>query len=94
MAKIERVIEVFECLLDIDKPCEDTCSYSLGDYRCDTTRLYKETLELLKKQQPKKGEWVIDEYNIHHCPFCHAVNETVYRNFCPNCGADMRGEQE
>ena len=53
MAKIERVIEVFECLLDIDKPCEDTCSYNLGDYRCDTTRLYKETLELLKEQQPK-----------------------------------------
>lgn len=50
MAKIERVIEVFECLLDIDKPCEDTCSYSLGDYRCDTTRLYKETLDLLKEQ--------------------------------------------
>lgn len=52
------------------------------------------TVELPKEQQPKKGEWVIDEYNIHHCQFCHAVNETVYRSFCPNCGADMRGEQE
>ena len=56
MAKIERVIEVFECLLDIDKPCEDTCSYNLGDCGCDTTRLYKETLELLKEQKSRISE--------------------------------------
>ena len=52
--------------------------------------------EMPTVDQPKKGKWIIDEYGIHHCPFCKAINETVYQNFCPGCGADMRkdGEQE
>lgn len=36
-----------------------------------------------------QGEWKIDEYGIYHCPFCHAINNTVYKSFCPNCGAKM-----
>ena len=44
--------------------------------------------------QPRNGEWIIDEYGIHHCPFCKAINETVYQNFCPGCGADMRKDGE
>ena len=26
-----------------------------------------------------------------YCPKCGKWNESVWRNFCPNCGADMRG---
>lgn len=44
--------------------------------------------------EPKKGEWKIDEYGIYHCPYCNAINNTVYKSFCPNCGADMRGGTE
>lgn len=44
--------------------------------------------------EPRTGEWKIDEYGIYHCPICHAINNTVYKSFCPNCGADMRGEEE
>ena len=36
-------------------------------------------------------EWVVDEYGIYHCPVCHAINNTVYKNYCPNCGARMKG---
>lgn len=39
----------------------------------------------------EQGEWKIDEYGIYHCPFCHAINNTVYKSFCPNCGARMKG---
>ena len=39
--------------------------------------------------EPKHGEWKIDEYGIYHCPFCYAINNTVYKSFCPNCGARM-----
>lgn len=62
----------------------------------DTEKAVDMAIEALKAEQPKKGEWIIDEYGIHHCPFCKAINETVYQNFCPNCGADMRmdGEKE
>lgn len=38
---------------------------------------------------PKHGRWVEDEYGIPHCSECKAINNTVYRNFCPNCGARM-----
>lgn len=37
-----------------------------------------------------KGEWIEDEYGIPHCSVCRAINTTVYRNYCPNCGADMQ----
>ena len=67
-----------------------------GNCTCLTDEQVKEliddapTIEALKELQPQKGEWVVDEYEIYHCPFCGAINNTVYKCFCPNCGADMR----
>lgn len=40
--------------------------------------------------EPKHGRWIEDEYGIPHCSECKAINNTVYRNYCANCGADMR----
>lgn len=40
----------------------------------------------------RTGHWIEDEYGIAHCSECNAVNVTVYRNFCPECGADMRSD--
>ena len=52
-----------------------------------------------------KGQWVehihFDAFGSpnganYECPVCHyddVYDETDY-NFCPNCGADMRGESE
>ena len=37
----------------------------------------------------KHGRWIEDEYGIPHCSECKAINNTVYRNYCPNCGAKM-----
>lgn len=53
----------------------------------------------------EKGEWEItrDDYDneLMRCPVCHAEmydgeNDTVDStpNFCPNCGADMRIEEQ
>lgn len=60
----------------------------------------------LKEQERKKGHW-IDYYNddcllAYKCSECHmdalTRYETLYdaetSDFCPFCGADMRGEQD
>ena len=39
------------------------------------------------------GKWKTDEYGIYHCPFCQAINNTVYKSYCPNCGARMENKK-
>lgn len=46
-------------------------------------------VEALKAEPVKHGRWIEDEYGIPHCSNCGAINNTVYRNYCPNCGAQM-----
>ena len=42
----------------------------------------------------ERGEWIYQEYSMGHhigkCTICEC--EADMTNFCPNCGADMRGE--
>ena len=52
----------------------------------------------------KKGKWIPQDHNKHHgmisttvyyFPRCSACGESAnYTNFCPNCGADMREDQD
>ena len=54
-----------------------------------------------EKKYAPKGVWIDNKIAFYHvCPFCNvAVREDTSRmfltdgilNFCPNCGADMRG---
>ena len=48
---------------------------------------------VIYKDQRKKGEWHdIGGVIRYGCPFCHHAQERK-SNYCPNCGADMRGEE-
>ena len=42
-----------------------------------------------------KDEWkhIIEEDNDVECPFCGFQEDGIYYNFCPRCGADMRGDE-
>ena len=62
---------------------------------------YAERLERLPSAPPEHSAWVNskDGYSGHvKCKACFKTydwdSEAQYFNFCPNCGADMRGEQE
>ena len=45
-----------------------------------------------------RGKWIKDEFGGHHCSACnarpllHGDESDALSNFCPECGADMRGE--
>lgn len=46
---------------------------------------------------PKKGKWITRKINyflFEECDQCHCNVGTVGMNFCPNCGADMRGVKD
>ena len=61
----------------------------------------RDRLKALPSAQPEHSAWVNskDGYSGHvKCKACFKTydwdSEAQYFNFCPNCGADMRGEQD
>lgn len=71
---------------------------------------YKEALKLLLlkienapsadvvERKHGKWKWVVDrdDENIYHlqCSICHGSGFDEHHNYCPNCGADMRGDED
>lgn len=58
------------------------------------------------EQAPKTGHWIkiqktqkgchdctVITYE-YHCSECDSINVSPYKNFCPNCGARMKGRTE
>ena len=46
-----------------------------------------------KYEERPQGEWNYIQAGMCVCPFCGASPHKDYKNFCPNCGADMKGEK-
>lgn len=49
---------------------------------------------LLTVEETPRGKWYYNFQNGWHCSICHnCVKDmpNVMLNYCPNCGADMRG---
>ena len=43
----------------------------------------------------KHGEWLYSRvHNILHCSECGEIPDCFEPPYCPNCGADMRGETD
>ena len=49
-----------------------------------------------KDAERKKGRWMPFDNPWYKCSECGAVreNKSFMENFCPNCGADMRGGED
>lgn len=83
-------------LIDADALLYKMCGECIGKAKCPRP-CYEETLIKTMptiEAEPKHGRWIEDEYGIPHCSECQAINNTVYRNYCPECGADMRERGE
>ena len=57
-----------------------------------------DALENASTIEPKRkmGKWITQEFGSWaECSECHELYDIpiAYSNFCPNCGADMRGER-
>ena len=59
----------------------------------DYERGYSEGVHDTERPQ---GEWkhIVEEDNDVECPFCGFQEDGVYYNFCPQCGARMKGGAE
>ncbi len=98
MADREKLIEIFSGY-NIDPPC-DTCKTPIGHCKeCGKDRL-ADHLIANGVTVRERGRWIMKETMIRspfaknaYCSEC--LEETGYaHNFCPNCGADMRGEED
>lgn len=71
------------------------CDESTESYTNGLTDAYNLICQLPSVQTERKtGKWDdIGGIIRWGCPICHYAYETKY-NFCPNCGADMRGEED
>ena len=88
----EEALECFHCWID-----------KHGDVHEPDEMPEYQRIEALPSAQPmrKRGKWrrrlVDNGFNADwHCSECGwktAIEEHGY-NYCPNCGADMRGEQD
>lgn len=80
--------------------CHDCKEYDTDNHCCHRwSKVIRNTVEELKTDRPH-GEWI----GLDECSVCGKqaidfidgyVDGVEYLpNFCPNCGADMRGEEE
>ena len=42
----------------------------------------------------RHGKWNTIQAGMFVCSFCGAKPDEIYKNFCPNCGADMKKQGE
>lgn len=70
-------------------------------YRCAESECDYKTMMLISQlpaedvKLVKRGKWIIssDEY-YYHCSKCKYVPNGGLTNYCPNCGAYMKGDEK
>lgn len=84
--------------------CHDCKEYDQKQHCCHRwTKVIRQTVEEMKSAEPerKTGKWIYDTervrndggvYAQYHCSECHYQIFGGLSNYCPNCGAYMRGE--
>lgn len=78
----------------LDEWCTDCKEYDHEKHCCPRfNRVIREALKEAQLER-KKGEWLINSDGYYpYCSECKRSPEFT-TDFCPYCGADMRGEQD
>lgn len=96
-------IDRAKLLNEMEHECEN-CEFRDSDgYECEEcdyahAMLYVKAQKAIKLQPVKRGKWRFTEKLILGNPYgSYQCSECMYHvpceeNYCPNCGADMRGE--
>ena len=74
-----------------------------GKQRALIERVYQkgwnDAIDTILEKEPvveerPKGEWSFNPYDsCSYCSLCKVKAPFGYKNFCPNCGAEMKGEE-
>lgn len=77
---------------------------TIGTGKKKSLEYIRKYIEALPSAQPKKGKWLPDnndyEHLYYYCSNCRRATQIpryvggFLYDFCPNCGADMRGNAD
>ena len=56
-------------------------------------KLFENVIDNLPPAERKRGEWIYKSMKGQFCSVCDMQSVWKY-NYCPNCGADMRGDED
>jgi hypothetical protein len=98
-ADVEQTVEDnILCYTHSDRPIDQDPDIECHMAIRTALRMLRKDLRKLPSAQPErpKGKWVEKPhvYGVAYCSLCDYELHTNDTNFCPNCGADMRGEQD
>ena len=86
---VSGVFELGKFIID-NAPTVETFTFEDMQKAADTAHGYG---ILEGRNERPKGEWNYIQAGMAICPFCGANPHQHYKNFCPNCGADMRTKE-
>ena len=97
--------ETIKFLADKEHALRCALPFAKGDWFDETMKeiiALNMAIEALRQDKRPKGRWIetcmADVYQCSNCKKATKMDEfcdsDILRNFCPNCGADMRGEEK
>lgn len=96
MDKQQQVLEMSKDICRVKLNCNDVCNPISA---CDALKYAERAVEAGYVKQ-REGEWIFNRGRTYgepayYCSECsEGASEYGYDNFCPNCGARMKGGNE